>query len=130
MIGPYRKSRSSPLHALDRVKADIASEAFRFGSSVIGKLRSDVGNWSDKKCRAQVRKLVRALNEDDFFCNETFRFRATGRVINCDVYGKKDELGVWYIKFAVLNDNTCLFSCHLAENDMELKSGKILRVQR
>lgn len=51
---------------------------------------------------------------------------ATGRTINCDVYGKKDDIGIWYIKFAVV-DSTLLFSCHLAENDMELKNGKILR---
>jgi hypothetical protein len=113
---------------LDKVKAGIASAAFAFASGVIRSLRSGVGDWTEKECRGRTRKLVSELDETDFAWVETFQQGAARRAVNCDVYGKKDDLGVWYIKFAVVN-TTLLFSCHLAENDMELKNGKILRVR-
>ena len=128
MTGPYNKCRTGPLHSLDKVKADIASERFPFASGVIRNLRSGVGDWTEKECRVRIRKLVSELDDTDFAWIETFQQGVARRTVNCDVYGKKDDLGVWYIKFAVV-DTTLLFSCHLAENDMELKNGKILRVR-
>jgi hypothetical protein len=128
VTGPYDKRRTGPLHTLDKAKADIASQAFVFASGVIRKLRSGVGDWTEKECRVRIRQLVSELDATDFAWVETFQQGAARRTVNCDVYGKKDDLGVWYIKFAIVN-TTLLFSCHLAENDMELKNGKILRVR-
>lgn len=127
MNGPYNKCRSGPLHSLSKVQADIALPTFAFASGVIRNLRAGIGDWSEKECRSQIRKLISELNAEDFAWIETIRHASTKQTINCDVYGKKDVGGVWYIKFAVVG-SALLFSCHLAENDMELKNGKILRV--
>ena len=47
--------------------------------------------------------------------------------VNADVYGRRDEHGLWFIKLAVCKGRTRLYSCHLAEHDMTLKNGTVLR---
>lgn len=123
-----QRSNIGPLYPLEIVKRDVASTTFRFATSMVQTMRAGVGDWSDTMCHGRIRLLVHALVDDDFAWVETFVPR--GGVVNADVYGKRDDLGLWFIKFAVLDERTRLFSCHLAEQDMTLKNGTTLKVIR
>lgn len=118
-----------PIYSLAAIKQGVASEGFRFMTSVVDRFRSGVGDWSDAECHAYMRGLVAALDVADFADVASWRRHPKG-MQTADVYGKRDDLGLWYIKVATRDDGACLFSCHMADHDMRLKNGTMLKVSR
>jgi hypothetical protein len=127
VTGGYRKPSIGPLYDLEVCKRDIASLQFRFGDSVRRRLRADFGEWVARECDDQIRKVVASLSGQNFCHVESWPQQPRG-IVRADVYAIRDEFGLWYVKFAVTADGTRLFSCHLAECDMTLASGVVLRV--
>jgi hypothetical protein len=111
-----------PRHSLDAVKEAILKSDYRFQESVVRRFHRDFGDWTDGACREHIRKLICALEQCDFAWVDHVERRAV------DVYGKRDQYGLWYIKFAIRDDRLRLHSCHLADRDMDLRDGRRLRV--
>jgi hypothetical protein len=108
------------------VQTHVAALHFRIGDSVVSQVRASLGDLSTMDCHAQVRRLIAALCADDFAWVESFPDTPKG-FINADVYGRRDEHGIWFIKLAFHRDRARIYSCHLAEHEMKLKNGTVLR---
>lgn len=129
MTGGYQKPGIAALYDLEMCKSEIGNRAFQIAGGVRSRLRADFGEWTDSQCDAQIRKIVGGLSPGDFGFVDFWRPGGTGPLIRQDVYGARDEYGAWFVKFAVVRDRTRLYSCHLAERDLQLACGTILRVK-
>lgn len=85
----------------------------------------------DLEARDYIDELVRSLLPADFVRPDVIRPRS-GRAIHADVYGKRDAVGLWYIKLTYLADVAIaeVLSCHEAEHDLTRADGRVLRRDR
>lgn len=113
-----------------RYDLEVAKKAeIVIGSSCVEKAKALLLT-GDLEVRRHIRGLFLGLTTADFAYVETMRPRA-GRAIHGDVYGKKDELGLWFIKISYDGAaRTLIMSCHEAEHDIQLANGRILRRPR
>jgi hypothetical protein len=77
--------------------------------------------------RAFIRQLFGALQACDFVESVRLR-RRSGPPAVADVYGKRWEELIWYVKFEFDGrTTTLLYSCHEAEHPLKLADGRELR---
>ncbi|HEX7600975.1 MAG TPA: hypothetical protein VF316_05190 [Polyangiaceae bacterium] len=85
---------------------------------------------SDSEARKYIRGLFQTLTPADFAHVQPMR-GASGPTIYGDVYGKKDEFGLWFFKFSFDGTTTTvIMSCHEAEHDITLADDRTLRKPR
>jgi len=91
---------------------------------VLTKARQSLG-WDQsqatmRKTRAHVLKLIKSLASDDYAGRDSAH-------TDWDVYGKRDECCLWYVKIDMDSGVPVIRSAHEADHDIELWSGKCLR---
>lgn len=86
-----------------------------------------LGFHSSTAVRRHIEDLLKSLTELDFAEQAVMRPK-DGGVLYGDVYGKRDEFGVWFIKFSFSGGTTTvIMSCHEAELPLKLADGRTLR---
>lgn len=107
------------LAAAQKAAAEIGTSCARRACATLGR--------DEHAARKHIRKLFKSLRQSDYAHTEQMQQQA-GRPRYGDVYGKRDEYGVWFIKFEYDRaTGTVIMSCHEAEHPIELADGRTLR---
>jgi hypothetical protein len=115
-----------------RFNLELAKKAtqFQISTSCARKANELLLFASDFDVRAYIKALFKGLAAADFAHVERMRGQ-TGATIYGDVYGKQNELGLWFVKLSYDGrSGTLIMSCHEAEHDIELADGRTLRRRR
>ena len=116
---PTLRSPRYELAAARRSQIEIGTSCARRACAVLG------GN--EAAARRHINRLFKSLTAADFAHVQLMRPKA-GPAIHADVYGKRDEYAVWFIKFIYDGKTTTvIMSCHEAEQPIELADGRTLR---
>jgi hypothetical protein len=101
----------------------------RIGTSCARRAADTLGITSIEEARDHATVLFRSLVPSDFAHCEHMR-ADDGSVFYGDVYAKRDEITVWFIKFEFDGSaTTVVLSCHEAEHPITLADGRTLRVR-
>jgi hypothetical protein len=125
----YAARRSDVPPTLRRPRYDLAAarrSRIEIGTSCARRACATLGG-SEAAARRHIDKLFKSLSSNDFAHVASMHPNA-GPAIHADVYGKRDEHAVWFIKFTYDGKTTTvIMSCHEAEQPIELADGRTLR---
>lgn len=125
-----RRAQVPPRYDLSSIKSAVEAPSFRIGESVRKECRRTLG---EERTAAQLDALILGtitrITEADYAC--PFDLTLGSKRVRADVYGPRDDCGrLWYVKVAVVDGRTRLYSCHLADHDLEMFDGTIRRKVR
>lgn len=101
----------------------------QLGSSQARRTAGDLGG-DLPAARNFIEKLLKSLRPEDFAHVENMP-QSVGQPLHGDVYGKRSNGKVWFIKFWFEDGNTTvLMSCHEPERPLELADGRTLRSRK
>ena len=98
----------------------------RIPKACVGKANQLLG-MDDTAARQHIQDLFLSLVPADFAHVEVMSPKHGGKLLG-DVYGKRDDFGVWFVKFHCQEETTTvILSCHETEQDLPLADGRTLR---